>query len=345
MKKRKWWLVLVAALMGFCTMQAQHASAASGAGFTVAPVIPSNQIGDISSYFNLLVKPGSTQKLTVNIANTTNQDKKLRVSATNAFTQTNGEIGYKPNNQTDPSAKHYLKDLASKPINITIPGGQVQAVTMSVKVPKRGLDGVLLGGIYVLDRTTRRSSASGMRINNRFALVVGVQLQTVKTAQTDVRPEVKLMSVQGGLQSNKPAVLATLQNPTPTYFGQMDITAKVSWRDSTKTLFKRKVYNYAMAPTSHFAFGIFPDVGLEPGDYTLDLLAVSGKRRWHFKKNFTILAAEADKINKEAGIKVSHAWPWWVWVIIGLGILLLILLLLLLILLLKRRKDDDEDEK
>lgn len=344
MKKNKWWLVLAAFLMSFGIMQAQQTHAADGAGYTVAPAVPDNQIGDISSYFNLLVKPGSTQKLTVNIANTSGKDKKLRVSATNAFSQTNGEIGYKPNKATDPSAKYYLKDLASKPVNVTVPAGKAESVTLNVQIPKKGFNGVILGGIYVLDRTTRASSSSGMRINNRFALVVGVQLQTTKTAQSDVRPEVKLMSVQGGLQNNKPAVLATLQNPTPTFFGQMDITAKVSWRNSTKTLFSRKVYNYAMAPTSHFAFGIFPDVGLEPGDYTLDLLAVSGHRKWHFKRNFTILAAEADKINKQAGIKIKHSWPWWVWVIIGLGVLLLILLILLLIILLKRRKKDEDDK-
>ncbi|KRM55627.1 DUF916 and DUF3324 domain-containing protein [Lacticaseibacillus sharpeae] len=343
MMKRKLWLALTAVLLGLGFSGMHQASASNGAGYTVAPVIPDNQIGTVSSYFNLLVKPGSTQKLTVNIANTSKVVKKLRVSATNAFTQTNGEIGYKPNKETDPSAKHYLKDLTSDPINVTIPVGKVEAVTMTVHVPKQPLTGVILGGIYVLDRTTRQTEGSGMKINNRFALVVGVQLQTTKTAQSDVRPEVKLMSVQGGLQSNKPAVLATLQNPTPTYFGQMDITAKVSWRDQKKTLFIRKVHNYAMAPTSHFAFGIFPDVGLEPGDYALDLLAVSGSRRWHFKKNFTILAADAEKINKAAGVKLDHSWPWWVWVLIAVGVLLLLLIILLLILLLKRRKKDDDE--
>lgn len=348
MKTRHFWLALLAMVMGMTigSVNAVHAasSGSAGAGYTVSPVIGSNQISDVTSYFDLLVQPGSQQDLTVNISNTTSADKHLRVSLTSAFTQDNGQIGYAPNKKTDASAEYYLRKLGSKPINVTVPAGKMGKVTMKVNIPKNGFKGVLLGGIYVYDLDKRRSSSNGMTINNRFALVVGVQLQTTKLAQQSVRPELKLMSVAPGMQNNKPAVLATIQNDTPTFFGQMDVVGKVSWRNSDKTLFTTKQYNYAMAPTSHFAYGIFPDKGLNPGDYTLDLTAKSGKRTWHFKKNFTILAADANKINKKAGIKVDRSMPWWVWGIIILLILLLIALLtLIIVLLLKRRKKDDEE--
>lgn len=348
MKTRHFWLALLAMVMGMTigSVNAVHAASSSsaGAGYTVSPVIGSNQISDVTSYFDLLVKPGSQQDLTVNISNTSSSDKKLRVSLTSAFTTDNGQIGYSPNKKTDPSAKYYLSKIGSQPINVTVPAGKTGKVTMKVNIPKNGFNGVLLGGIYVYDRTKQETSGNGMTINNRFALVVGVQLQTTKLAQQSVRPELKLMSVAPGMQNNKPAVLATIQNDTPTFFGQMDVVGKVSWRNSDKTLFTTKQYNYAMAPTSHFAYGIFPDRGLNPGDYTLDLTAKSGKRTWHFKKNFTILAADANKINKKAGIKVDRSMPWWVWVIIILLILLLIaLLILIIVLLLKRRKKDDEE--
>jgi hypothetical protein len=349
MKTRRLWFALLAMVMGIAigSVNAVHAASSSdsGAGYTVTPVIESNQINDVTSYFDVLVKPGSTQNLSVNITNTSSADKKLRVSLTSAFTEDTGSIGYEPNKKTDPSAKYYLRKLGSKPVNITVPAGKVGKVTMRVKVPQNGFKGVLLGSIYVADRTKRATNSKGMTINNRYALVVGVQMQTTKLAQQSIRPNLKLMNIQPGMQKNKPAVLATIQNYTPTFFGQMDIVGKVSWRNSSKTLFSTKQYNYAMAPTSHFAYGIFPDKGLNPGDYTLDLTAKSGKRVWHFKKNFTILAADANRINKKAGVKVDKSMPWWVWLIIILLILLLIALLaLIIILLLKRRKKDDEEE-
>ncbi|WP_125570869.1 DUF916 and DUF3324 domain-containing protein [Lacticaseibacillus songhuajiangensis] len=351
MKTRRLWLALLAMVMGIAigsvnAVYAASSSNSSGAGYTVTPVIESNQINDLTSYFDVLVKPGSTQNLSVNITNTTNADKKLRVSLTSAYTTDSGVIGYDPNTKTDPSAKYYLSKLGSKPVNVTVPAGKVGKVTMKVNVPKNGFKGVLLGSVYVADRTKRATNNKGMTINNRYALVVGVQMQTTKLAQQSVRPDLKLMNIQPGMQNNKPAVLATIQNYTPTFFGQMDIVGKVSWRNSSKTLFQTKQYNYAMAPTSHFAYGIFPDKGLNPGDYTLDLTAKSGKRTWHFKKNFTILAADANRINKKAGVKVDNGMPWWVWMIIILLILLLIALLaLIIILLLKRRKKDDEETK
>ena len=351
MRMRRLWYAVVALLMGLIvggthTTQTTQA-ATSGAGYTVSPVIPSNQLNDVTSYFDLLVKPGSEQSMSVNISNNTNTAKRLRVSLNSAFTQDNGQIGYMPNKKTDSSAKYYLRKIGSKPVNVTVSAQKTAKVTMKVNVPKNGFSGVLLGAIYVADRDKQSSSSEkGMTINNKFALVVGVQMQTTKLASTSVRTNLRLTGVRAGMQDNKPAVLATIQNYTPTFFGQMDVVGKVTWRNSTKTLFSTKQYNYSMAPTSHFDYGIFPDKGLNPGDYTLDLTAKSGKRVWHFKKNFTILAADADKINKKAGIKADRSMPWWVWLIIILLILLLIALLaLIIVLLMKRRKKDDEETK
>lgn len=69
---------------------AHQVQAAEGAGFTISPALPQNQI-DQSTYFNLLVKPGETQRLLIYVKNTTKSAKKLEVSA---FTQSNGTLGY-----------------------------------------------------------------------------------------------------------------------------------------------------------------------------------------------------------------------------------------------------------
>ena len=119
--RKKLLLGLLACLsfLWFGTHQQVHA--AEGAGFTISPALPQNQI-DQSTYFNLLVKPGETQRLLIYVKNTTKTAKKLKVSPVSAFTQTNGTIGYYPNDHKDDSAEYTFSQLAGEPKTIDLAG-------------------------------------------------------------------------------------------------------------------------------------------------------------------------------------------------------------------------------
>ncbi|WP_225047921.1 DUF916 and DUF3324 domain-containing protein [Lacticaseibacillus kribbianus] len=338
-------LLLVAlAALGLGASQAKPAYAATGAAYTVSPVIPSNQRSAVSSYFDLVVKPGAVQPLTVAVTNATATTRHLRLSLTHAYTQDNGEIGYKPNGPKDASAQYRLDQLGAASQKVTLAAKQTKRVTVKVTIPKGGFTGVILGGLYIVDEgESAGASANGVQFSNRYATLVGVQLQTSTGAINRVKPALKLQAVGAGIANNRPGVLATIQNPTPTYWGKMLVTAKVYRRNSDTVVMRRTASNYATAPNSHFDFGITQSTGLAPGDYTLDLLVTGPHGRWHWRRNFSILTEQAQRINKKLALKTPFTMPWWGWVLIGLGALLVIGLLWWLIVLLRRRKKDEDD--
>lgn len=342
MKLKRWVLVLAFLGFGLFTGVKQGVSAATGAQYTVSPVIPRNQRTGASNYFDLIVKKGTTQPISVNVTNRSNVQRKLKVALTTAYSQSNGVVAYKPNGPKDSSAQYRLNELGIKPYTLTLKGGATQKATLRVKIPKGGFKGVLLGSVYITDTTpTKDTSSDSMHITNRFATVVGVQLQTSANAIDQVPPHLRLQKVTTGIQNGAPAVIATVQNDRPTYWGKMTWSGRITRRGSDKVVMKRTVHNYAVAPNSHLDYGIFSDKALEPGDYTLNLTVSGPNGKWHWQQNFSILAATADKINRKLNLKTSFVMPWWGWLLICLGVLIIILIVLLIVLLWRRKKPDE----
>ncbi|WP_040537068.1 WxL protein peptidoglycan domain-containing protein [Schleiferilactobacillus shenzhenensis] len=67
--------LLLALIIGNSVTQV---NAATGPGFSMAPVYPSNQITKDSGAFNLLVKPASTQPLSIKVVNSEDQKRTIR---------------------------------------------------------------------------------------------------------------------------------------------------------------------------------------------------------------------------------------------------------------------------
>lgn len=335
MKKRKlWWLLaLLACLAGFA-WPAQPTQAAAGARFTISPVLTKNQVGMNNGYFNLLLQPNATETLAVNVTNLSDKKLQVRVTPTTAWTNSNIQIDYGPGAPKDSSASTILTKLMSSGQTVTLAPKATQRVSFTLRTPKAGLQGLVLGAIRAEDQKSYKQRTKGFAISNKFAMVLGVQVQTNKDLITK---RLRLTGVKAGVQTNQAAVLATLNNPQPTILNRLQLKAKVMRRGETKALLTRSTTRNAMAPNSHATFAVFSRTALRPGKYTLDLVATNPGHRWHFKENFTITAAQATKINKQVHLKVKYQIPW-LWLLIGL---LILIILILLILLLKRRRKDD----
>ena len=339
MRKKQWWLWLILAgvLTFFC--RAQVVSAAEGTDFALQAELPANQIKDSGTYFNLLVRPGEVQDLTVYVTNLSDADKKVRVTPTNAKTFNNGQIGYTPNEDRDKSAKYQFTDLTSQAVTVPLKPKQTVPVTFKTQIPKEGFDGQILGGIYATNNETTQSKQSGTRIVNRYAYSIAVKLQTNTNL---VAPELNLNTVRPGIQNNRMVVLANVRNVTPRLFGKISYDSKVTKRNSAKVVMKRTVHDYSFAPNTAFDFATIPDneAPPRPGAYTLDLTATAGNRVWHWKRDFTVKRAEINAMKTKLGNQDRI--PWW---LIAIALLLLLLIILLLILLLRRKKKDDDDEE
>lgn len=343
MKLRQWFGTLAVFVMAGLALHAGNGvQAAAGAGYSVSPQIPDNQRSAVSNYFDLVVKPGTTQNLTLAITNRTAQVRQLTVSVTTAWSQSNGQVSYAPGGPKDPSAQYRLSELAPRRTNVTLKPNAIQNVTVPVKIPTDGFKGVLLGALYVMDKAKSGGEQSGgLAIKNRFATVVAVQLQTSVGAINRVKPHLNLMKVGAGVHDNQASVLATLQNDRPRYWGKMNINGKVYKRGTKTVVMRREAGNYAVAPNSHFDFALTNKKALDPGDYTLDVLVTGPHGRWHFKRNFSILVGDATRINKKLGLKRDFIMPWWGWLLIGAAVVLIIWLLWWLI---RRRKRSAEEK-
>lgn len=294
---------------------------ATGAGFTVAPQIPANQRTNVSSYWDLVVKPGQVQPLALNLTNRTPEVRRLKVSLTTARSQTNGQVGYQPGAPLDDSAQYRIESLGEKPQVVTLNPNQSQPLTLHLKIPQRGFSGVMLGGVYVEDLADTHSSQGGVGIKNHFATVVGLQLQTTTGAINQIKPHLRLENVGAAIDANQAAVVATVQNDRPAYWGKMHWDAKVMPRNSTRVLMHRDAADFSMAPNSHVGFALSNGEALRAGDYTLDMNITGPHGHWHFKRNFSILAAQAERINHKLHLKPKALMPWWGWVALALLIL------------------------
>lgn len=142
-------LLLSAISLAFCGLCFQpHEVQAAGADFTVTPLLGQDQINGTTDYFNLLVTPGQSRPLQVQIENTGQKAKTFAVDLTNAVSQSNGEIGYEPKGTVDPSLTVPLRSLSSRASQkVTVPAGQTQLVTVPLQIPQAGFTGVKLGSI------------------------------------------------------------------------------------------------------------------------------------------------------------------------------------------------------
>ncbi len=322
----------------FAIAPATHASA-QGSTFSITPIFADKASKD-AGYFDITAKPGQKVTFAMNVKNMTKKSEVIRVQIADAYTTDAGQIAYSPDGPKDKSAKYRLSDLAGHAQKVALAAGATKKVSFTITVPQTGLKGILLGSLYAIDNASYGKSSSGaMTLGNKYAMYSAIEL---RTSTKYVHPALKLMKFKLGMQNGKASALATIQNYEPQMFGKMTVNAKVYKGNATKPMLTRKVSDYAMAPNSHFDFGLYTNNAFTPGKYTIDLTAHSGDRTWHFRRTITVTRDQVKQINDAASLKPDNQIPWW---LIALIVLMLIIILLLIILLLKRRKKDDEPEQ
>lgn len=333
MQKRLKFILLGMALLLFSLLPIK-ASAATGAGFTIEGVFPENQQAD-STYFDLLVKPGTQQDLTMNFISESDKDIKIKISPNPAFTNQLGVIDYSQRDiPKDSSAKYTLPELISEPQTITLKAGETKPITFKLTVPKEKFEGMILGAFFA-EQIDEDKPQNG--ITNHYQLSFGVAL---RESLDYISPELKLNQVKPSVYQSLPAVFANLQNIKAQPFGDMSVQAKIYKKGQQEVYKEVKTDKQEMAPNSNYDFPIsWGESRLEAGDYHLSLVAESGKKTWKFEKDFSIIASDADKINEDASALPA---PNYLWLYILIAVLLLILLLLLAFLLGRKKRKEDE---
>ncbi|QFG46377.1 DUF916 and DUF3324 domain-containing protein [Lapidilactobacillus dextrinicus] len=336
----KKFLALFAVLLGFILpsqiVNAADKSNSQKVGFDIQAFIPDNQIDKENSYFDLRMKPKQEQTLQVIVNNTSDEAGTYKIRVNQAYTNDQGFIDYQKQVKPDKSMPYDINDLVDYPKKIKVPANSSRIFKLHLTMPEKEYSGQILAGIQV-NKVMKKTSG----ISNSFGYIISLKLTE---NDNEVKRDLKLLSVKPAATFGKTSIVATLQNPKMDAYGHLKYQSKVLKRDTSKVVFK-KTYdsNMQMAPNSQYKFAIEYGKRLKSGDYTLDLLVSDAKNnRWHFKKNFTITAEQADQVNSvtvDQGQKKSY---WWLYLLAGL---LAAAIVLLLILIFKRRKKDDEDSE
>ena len=298
--------------------------------FNMTVDIPDNQINKSASYFDLLVKPNSEQDLTLTVSNTGSMPKTLRVTPTDATTNQNGVIDYSvtdKKDQVDSTLKIPFTSLVSQAQEVEVAPGDKKELTFKLKTPSEPFKGLILGG-FVADIPSSnddKQNSKGIKITNKFQLVKAVML---RSEEEKIDPDLVLNDVKPNLVSYRTAVTANLQNTQPVMFGKMSVDAKITKKGSNKVIRQSSKENMEMAPNSNFDYAILWDnEPLKPGNYTLNLVAKSGKHEWPFTKDFSIAKEDSDKLNKEAvELTDENNIPMWVWMLIAVLVLIIVIL-------------------
>lgn len=314
-------------------------SKASELNFSVNAVIPDNQIDKEKSYFDLKVTPGEKQKLIVKLRNTTDKEIVINPHIQSAKTNKNGVIDYTPNKiKKDDTLKIAMEDIAKVPKEVTVPPQSEKDLTIEVTVPKDKFDGVILGGIYLKEDTSKNKEEdkeNDVAIKNEYSYVVALQM---RQNDNKVKPMLHMNEVNPETQNARNVIVANIQNSEPMIISKLKIDATVNKKGSKDNLAILKKENLQVAPNSNFNIAV-PLEGekLEAGTYILNMKAESAGKEWQFKKEFSISADKATTMN-EKDVTLEKETPTMLYIFLGVAFLIVIAVVIYFIIRRNKRK-------
>jgi len=285
----------------------------------------------------LRMTPGQEQDLEVKLTNTSDKDITIFCSANTATTNSNGVVLYDGSDtKKDSSLQFGLSDLATVQQEIRLAANSNQVIKVHLKMPDKEFEGTVLGGLYFKEKIDDVSEKSESMINNRFAYSVGV---VITENDAVVEPDLKLTKVEPGLENGRTTVYANIQNFKAAMLKDLSMSGEVYEKAENKPSFVTEKKDLKMAPNSNFDFAVSLDnAALKSGDYTFEGVATSGEKTWKFKKDFTIKAEDAKKLNSNAvELKEEENNSMQLFLIVVIAAFSIIILIL--IILLKRKQN------
>lgn len=303
-------------------------AAQTEAGFDITPLFPTEQVSDVSTYFDLRVTPETTTNVGMEIHNTTEYQKEISIQFNTATTNKYGVIDYTKDKVVDSSLKLQIKDLVKGPVSVIVPAKETRQVSYEVNIPKEKFVGQLLGGFYVEEVYPEDRPASQQLIDNTFSYTVAMRLIE---DDKKIAPNLVLNEINQGVHNYKNTVFANLQNTEPTFISELNVQVKVKDLETQEAIVSFEKADLQMAPNSNFDLPIeYTEEYIPVGSYEMQITAQDGDgNAWRLNKKFQIKRAEAETLK---GAALPN------WVIIGIAIVIGLLLAILLILLILLRK-------
>lgn len=312
--------------------------------FYVTPEFPDSQVAGSSSYFDLNLEPGETERLSLKLQNASSETIQVQVTPHTAYTNVHGVVEYgKDAEEPDPSLSHSLNELIDPSEIIELVGNETKTISVPLHMPKESFEGFLAGGLRIAqvkdEPEEAQNNGEGVAIKNEFAYVIGV---VVSNTRNSVQPDLELLDVFADQLNYRNVISVNLQNFTPAFINQLAVEATVQRAGEDDILYKASEEMMQMAPNSNFHFPISLEGDrFRAGDYVLKLKATSGEEEWSWEQTFIIETEEARSFN-QSDVTIDTNTNWWMVGSIVLGILLLGVILYLLIQKQKARATNEQ---
>ena len=337
------WLLMLLALVILFVPVIGHAEEGT-LNFYVTPEFPESQVEGSSSYFDLNLAAGETERLSLKLQNASSEPIQVQITPHTAYTNVHGVVEYgKDAEEPDPTLPYSVDGLIEASEVIDLAGNETKTVEVALRMPEASFEGFLAGGLRIKEiREAEEEPASeeeGVAIQNEFAYVVGV---VVSNMRNSVQPDLELNDVFADQLNYRNVISANLQNFTPAFVNQLAVEATVQRAGEDEVLYTANEEMMQMAPNSNFNFPISLEGDrFQAGDYVLKLKATSGEEEWSWERAFTIEADEARSFNRE-DVTIDTSINWWM---IGTMILILLLLALVIYLMVQKKARENESEK
>lgn len=342
------------ALSLLCANWQVNAETADSQGYSIAKLEAGKEVEE-SSIFNLLMAPGEKRTIKVVVKNDSDQPIIVDDDIFTTYTNANGEVEYTSQAEKyDDSLKVKISDIAkvrASDLKVEVPAKSEKIVLADIELPKDISDGALLGSWYFdkAGQIDEASSSKGTSIKNKINYAIALKI-TVN--QEIAKPEMTLTSASIGLFNYRKAFFAHVQNPLPALMTNIDYEGYVTKQGETKALYQNELQKRKMAPNSDYKFPIFlKDGEFKAGEYTYHLKATTTdpkweKKTWEWTKDFSIKAADAQKLNQQAINDAKAKKDWTLWLVLACVVLgLFVLSMILLIIKRKKRQKEKEIEQ
>ncbi|WP_157454539.1 DUF916 and DUF3324 domain-containing protein [Carnobacterium maltaromaticum] len=313
---------------------------AGGMNFTVEPLFNEHQIAENQSHFEMKVEPNSSEKVSIQITNGSDKDKKFSLQINNATTSNNGEISYeKKLNVPDDSAQVDLQTIATLPHELSLKGGESRIVDISFEIPEQTFEGVILGGLQVMEQNEGTEQADEkISFKNKYSFIVPI---VIYETDAQLKADVKLKKVFPTLTNAYPSLEIQLQNPVATTLPTKDVTVKITPKNKKEVLKEQQLKEVTFAPNSTWNNQLdWEKEEFKAGDYTAHIKIKSEYGDWKWDKDFTIAGTKAKELNKKAvGIKSENSS---IFLIVGILLMFLVTIVLMYMLTKEKRKNQLE---
>ncbi|WP_086445266.1 DUF916 and DUF3324 domain-containing protein [Candidatus Enterococcus lemimoniae] len=310
---------------------------ASG-GFTYKVIYPDNQHKEVS-YFDLRMKPAQKQTAIIQMSNSSEKEITVDISLNGTKTNSNGVLENGPSSlEKDSSLKYDFAEIVKGQESVVIPPQQTIDYQLEITMPETTFDGVISGGIYMIQRDQASEKQAGM-IKNKYAYLVGMLL-----TETDkkIKPNLELNKVYADLKNYRNTIVIDFSNTQPAYLDNMAVDVQIMGQKSDEVLYETKQTKMRMAPNSKINFPVSMNgEKMVPGDYRAHIL-VSAKtgEKWEWEQNFIITDEEADKFNQEdVSLLQENRINWQLIVMIIVGVLVVILIIFVIVRIINKKKN------